>query len=92
MAHGYRRSESIFAVEATPSQELRAGQVMHGLAEGIGVHWRALVESDISRWKRVIGNGLRARTDGRQEAEAVIAANALNRMLDLGRPEYIRIA
>ena len=55
-------------------------------------HWRALVESDVSRWKRVIGDGLRSRTDGRQATEVAIAADVLNRMLDLGRPEYVRTA
>jgi hypothetical protein len=49
-------------------------------------------EADIARWKRVIGDGLRSQTDGRQAIEAAIAAKALNRMLDLGRPEYVRIA
>jgi hypothetical protein len=53
---------------------------------------RALVEADISRWKRVIGDGLRSQTDGRQATEVAIAANVLNRMLELGRPEYVRIA
>src|SRR4051794_38492901 len=57
-----------------------------------GYNWRALVEADISRWKRVIGDGLRFQTDGRQATEAAIAADVLNRMLDLGRPEYVRIA
>ena len=56
-----------------------------------GYNWRALVEADISRWKRVIGDGLRSRTDGRQASEVAIAAGALNRMLDLGRPEYVRV-
>jgi Transposase DDE domain len=56
-----------------------------------GYNWRALVEADISRWKRVIGDGLRSRTDGRQATEVTIAAGALNRMLELGRPEYVRI-
>ena len=56
-----------------------------------GYTWRALVEADISRWKRVIGDGLRSQTDGRQASEVAIAAGALNRMLDLGRPEYVRI-
>ena len=51
----------------------------------------ALVESDISRWKRVIGDGLRFQTDKRRATEVAIAADALNRMLDLGRPEYVRI-
>ena len=63
-----------------------------GWQRASGYGWRALVESDISRWKRVIGDGLRSRTDGRQETEVAIAANVLNKMLDLGRPEYIRIA
>jgi hypothetical protein len=32
------------------------------------------------------------RTDGRQATEVAIAVGVLNRMLDLGRPEYVRIA
>jgi hypothetical protein len=51
-----------------------------------------LVEADVSRWKRVIGDTLHSRTDGRQATEVAIAADALNRMLELGRPEYVRIA
>ena len=53
---------------------------------------RALVEADISRWKRVIGDGLRSQTNGRQATEVAIAADVLNRMLELGRPEYVRVA
>ena len=49
------------------------------------------IEADISRWKRVIGNGLRSQTDGRQASEIAVAAGVLNRMLELGRPEYIRV-
>jgi hypothetical protein len=63
-----------------------------GWQRASGYTWRALVGSDISRWKRVIGDALRSRTDGRQATEVAIAADALNRMLDLGRPEYVRIA
>ena len=62
-----------------------------GWQRASGYSWRALVESDVSRWKRVIGDGLRSRTDGRQATEVAIATDALNRMLDLGRPEYVRI-
>ncbi len=57
-----------------------------------GYNWRALVEADISRFKRVIGNGLRSRTDRRRATEVAIAVDALNRMLELGRPEYVRLA
>jgi hypothetical protein len=63
-----------------------------GWQKASGYNWRALVEADISRWKRVVGNGLRFQTDGRQATEVAIAADVLNRMLDLGRPEYVRIA
>ena len=63
-----------------------------GWQKASGYNWRALVECDISRWKRVIGDGLRSQTDGRQATEVAIAADVLNRMLALGRPEYVRIA
>ena len=56
-----------------------------------GYHWRALVEADISRFKRVIGDGLRSHTDRRRTTEMAIAVAALNRMLELGRPEYVRL-
>jgi hypothetical protein len=49
------------------------------------------VEANISRYKRVIGDALRSHTDGRQATEVAIAAGVLNRMLELGRPESVRI-
>jgi hypothetical protein len=55
-----------------------------------GYNWRALVEADISRYKRVIGDALRSHTDSRQAAEFAIAAGVLNRMLERGRPEAVR--
>jgi len=63
-----------------------------GWQRASGYGWRALVESDVSRWKRVFGDGLRSQTEGRQATEVAIAANVLNRMLELGRPEYVRTA
>ena len=51
---------------------------------------RALVESSIGRFKRVIGDTLRSRTDRRRATEIAIAVNALNRMLELGRLKSIR--
>jgi hypothetical protein len=63
-----------------------------GWQKASGYNWRALVEADISRWKRVIGDGLRSQTDRRQATEVAIAATVLNHMLELGRPEYVRIA
>jgi hypothetical protein len=57
-----------------------------------GYNRRALAEAAISRYKRVIGDGLRSRTDCRRATEVAIAVRALNRMLELGRPESVRIA
>jgi Transposase DDE domain len=56
-----------------------------------GYNWRALVEADIGRYKRVIGDALCSRTKGRQTTEVAIAVASLNRMLELGRPEYVRL-
>ena len=51
-----------------------------------------VVEADIGRYKRVIGDALRSRTEGRQKTEVAIAVASLNRMLELGRPEYLRLS
>ena len=85
------------AAETAPTQRDRhlrciAERGRMGWQRASGYNWRALVEADISRWKRVIGDGLRSQTDGRQATEVAIAADVLNRMLELGRPEYVRIA
>ena len=82
--------------ETAPTQRDRHLQLIAehgrmGWQKASGYVWRALVEADISRWKRVIGDGLRSQTEGRQASEVAIAAGALNRMLELGRPEYVRI-
>ena len=75
---------------AVPSEVAERGRM--GWQRASGYNWRALAESDVSRWKRVIGDGLRSQTDRRQASEVAIAANVLNRMLELGRPKYVRIA
>jgi len=45
----------------------------------------------MSRFKQVIGNGLRSRTDERRATEVEVAVHVLNRMLELGRPNSVRI-
>ena len=57
-----------------------------------GYNIRARVEATIGRFKQVIGDGLRSRTDQRRATEVEVAVHALNRMLELGRPESVRIA
>jgi len=53
---------------------------------------RDRAEAVISRFKQVIGDGLRSQTDERQATEVGVAVHVLNRMLDLGRPNSVRIA
>jgi hypothetical protein len=53
---------------------------------------RARAEAAIGRWKQVIGDRLRAHTEERRATEVDVAVHVLNRMLDLGRPESVRIA
>src|SRR6202007_396829 len=60
-----------------------------GWQRASGYNWRALVEADIGRYKRVIGDALRSRTEARQTTEGAIAVASLKRMLELGRPEYV---
>ncbi len=57
-----------------------------------GYNKRARVEATMNRWKQVIGDELRAHTDERRATEVAVAAHALNRMLELGRPSYVRVA
>ncbi len=51
-----------------------------------------MAEAAVSRYKRVIGDGLRSRTDRRRATEVKVGVHALNRMLELGRPESVRVA
>jgi hypothetical protein len=61
-----------------------------GVQRASGYNWRALVEADIGRYKRVIGDALRSRTEGRQTTEVAIAVASLNRMLKLRRAAGVR--
>ncbi len=57
-----------------------------------GYNKRARVEAAMARWKQVIGDELRAHTDERRATEVAVAVHALNCMLELGRPSYVRVA
>ncbi len=83
--------------ESAPTQ--RDGHLQHIARLGrmswqsaSGYNKRARVEATMSRWKQVIGDELRAHTDERRATEVAVAVHALNRMLDLGRPSYARVA
>src|SRR5512134_1069825 len=57
-----------------------------------GYNRRALVEGQIGRFKQVIGPMLRFNTAEAQAIEIAIAVEVLNRMLDLERPNSVRVA
>jgi hypothetical protein len=85
------------AAETTPTQRDRHLQLIAergrmGWQRISGYNRRALMEADIGRFKRVIGDALRARTERRRATEVAVAVHVLNRMLELGRPEYVRLA
>jgi hypothetical protein len=71
--------------------QLIADRGRMGWQKASGYNWRALVEANIGRYKRVIGDALRSHTDGRQATEIAVAVGVLNQMLELGRPESVRI-
>ena len=84
------------SVQSAPTQRDRHIRV---IAEHGRMAWqkasrynvRALVEALFSRWKRVIGDGLRFLTEDRRNTEIAIAVRILNHMLDLGRPNSVRV-
>ena len=63
-----------------------------GWQRASGYTKRAKAEAAIGRWKQVIGDRLRAHTDERRATEVDVAVHVLNRMLELGRPTYVRMA
>ena len=57
-----------------------------------GYNRRARIEATMNRWKQMIGDEVRAHTDEGRATKVAVAVHALNRMLDLGRPSYVRVA
>src|SRR3954449_4467780 len=83
--------------ESEPTQRDRHLQLIaergrRAWQQASGYTKRARAETAISRFKRVIGDELRAHTDERRATEMDVAVHVLNRMLELGRPNYVRIS
>ena len=72
--------------------QLIAEQGRMGWQKASGYTKRARAETAISRYKRVIGDELRSHTEERRATEMDVAVHVLNRMLELGRPTYVRSA
>jgi hypothetical protein len=56
-----------------------------------GYNKRSKVGAAIGRYKRVIGDTLRSRQGTRRTTEVTIAVKDLNRMNELGRPNFVRM-
>jgi hypothetical protein len=83
--------------ETTPTQRDRHLQLIAekgrmGWQRASGYNIRARIEATIGRFKGVIGDGLRSRTDERRATEVNVAVRALNRMPEFGCPESVRVA
>jgi len=66
------------------------GRMAWQKASGYGK--RAKAETGMSRFKQVIGDSLRSHKDERQATEVEVAVHVLNRIIELGRPNSVRIA
>ena len=56
-----------------------------------GAHQQARAENGMYRYKRIIGDRLRAQHREAQQKEALIAVSIINRMTALGMPESAKI-
>jgi transposase len=91
------RSTSVPGSGAEPTQRDRHIQ---SLADKSRLGWqretdygkRSMAETAMSRYKRILGDHLHARKLFGQQAEAAIGVAVLNRMIDAGRPESVRVA
>ena len=53
---------------------------------------RSKAETAMARYKRILGDHLHARNLPGQQAETAIGVAVLNRMIDTGRPDSVRVA
>ncbi len=59
-----------------------------GWQSSSGYNERSRVETQMGRWKAVIGPKLKARSFENQQTEAKIDVSILNKMTELGRPKF----
>jgi transposase len=85
------------AAGSEPSQRDRHIQSMAdngrlGWQKQTGYGKRAKAETAMARYKRILGDHLHARELPGQQAEAAIGVAVLNRMIEAGRPNSVRVA
>ena len=62
-----------------------------GWKQESGYHRRSLAETQIYRYKHLIGGQLKARSEANQQVESRIGCAILNRMIHVGKPQSERI-
>jgi hypothetical protein len=77
-----QRNEAIERIEAVGRRQWRKES---------GAHRQAQAENGMYRYKRIIGDRLRAQHCETQKREALIAVHVINRMTALGMPESVKI-
>jgi hypothetical protein len=93
------RADAVLSTTADTDPTQRDGHIQ-AIAEKGRMAWqrdsgyneRARVEGQFAHWKQVIGDRLRFHSDEARVTEVAIAAQVLNRMLDLGCPNSVRVA
>jgi hypothetical protein len=91
------RSTTVPGSSAEPTQ--RDGHIQ-SLADKGRLGWqretdygrRSMAETAMSRYKCILGDHLHARKLSGQQAEAAIGVAVLNRMIEAGRPDSVRVA
>ena len=89
-------SDTAETAETAPTQRHRHIQT---IAEKGRLAWqrssgdnkRAGVENQMARWKGVLGEARRFHSNQAQATEVAIGVTVLNRMLDLGPPNSVRV-
>ncbi len=91
------RAGAVASSQTSPTQ--RDGHIRNIAARGrrgwqaaSGYNRRALIEAQIGRYKRVIGNALRSHTEEARRVEVAITDHVLNRMNDLGCAKSVRVS
>ena len=54
-------------------------------------HQRALVENFFGRWKTIFGENIRSKNETAQQTEVTLKSFILNKMTDIGMPEWKNI-
>ena len=62
-----------------------------GWKQASGYHRRSLAETQIYRYKQLIGGQFKTRSEANQQVESRLGCAILNRMIHLGKPESYRI-